>query len=104
MPAEGIGECAKGLSGISDGQFEPREGGIGQGGPTIGQAGPSLPMAVFIPPTVLDEVQAVFHLPMMPHILQQLFRRDFLRVQTRHEVPRFADWRRAFFLDFSIDA
>lgn len=76
MPAEGIGQRTDWLGGIFHSQFEPREGDIRQGCPAICQAGPLLHMAVFIPPAIFDEVQAVLHLPVLPDILKQLLGRD----------------------------
>ena len=46
-------------------------------------------MAVFIPPAIFDEVQAVFHLPMAADVGVKLGRRDRARIEAGHEVPAF---------------
>jgi hypothetical protein len=43
-------------------------------------------VAVFIPPPILQEVQAVFQPPMMADVLQQFCRGDTIRIETRNEV------------------
>ena len=44
-------------------------------------------MTVFVPPAILDEVQAVFHLPMAANGGVKLGRRDRTRIEAGHEIP-----------------
>lgn len=44
-------------------------------------------MAVLAPPAVFDEVETVFHLPMIAHQLQELDRGDPLWIEAGNEVP-----------------
>ena len=46
-------------------------------------------MAVLIPPAILDEVQAVFHLPMAANVGVKLSRRDRARIEAGHEISAF---------------
>ena len=47
-------------------------------------------MTIFVPPAVLDEMKAVFHLPVATNIVLEFARRDRIGSQTGHEVPAFA--------------
>jgi hypothetical protein len=44
-------------------------------------------VTVFIPPAILDEVQAIFHLPMPPDVGVKLGGRDRARIKAGDEVP-----------------
>ena len=46
-------------------------------------------MTVFVPPAILDEVQAVFHLPMAANGGVKLGRRDCARIEAGHKIPAF---------------
>lgn len=62
-------------------------------------------MTVLIPPTILDEVQAVFHLPMVTNIGLKLRSGDRRRIKTGGKIPAVA--REDFALArsyFTIDA
>ena len=50
------------------------------------EARPPRAVAIFVPPPVLQEVQAVFQPPMMADVLQQLCRRDTIGIETGNEV------------------
>jgi hypothetical protein len=43
-------------------------------------------VAVFVPPPIFQEVQAVFQPPMVADVLEQLGRCDTLRIETRNEI------------------
>ena len=51
-------------------------------------------MAVFVPPAILHEVQAIFHLPMPANIGVKLGGRDAARVEAGHEIPAFLEENR----------
>jgi hypothetical protein len=44
-------------------------------------------VAVFVPPAILDEVEAIFHLPMTPDVGLKFGRRDRARIEAGNEVP-----------------
>jgi hypothetical protein len=46
-------------------------------------------VTVFVPPAVLDEMQAVFHLPMAANIGMKLGRRDRARIEAAYKIPAF---------------
>ena len=52
-------------------------------------------MTVFVPPAVLDEVQAVFHLPMPANIRVKPGSRNGARVEAGHEIAAFLAEKRA---------
>ena len=64
--------------------------GIGQRGKRLRQTGPLGVVAVFVPPAILDEVQAIFHLPMTPDVGLKLGGRDRARIEAGNEVPALA--------------
>jgi len=58
-----------------------------------------------LPPAVLDEVQAVFHLPVAANVLLEIGSRDGVRIETGHEIPALT--RNEFALgatDFAINS
>jgi len=86
-------------------EAENAQGGIGQRGKTIGQAGTFGIMAILVPPTVLDEMQAVFHLPMVAHIRLKPRGRDRARIETGGEIAAVARKNHALARPhFAIDA
>jgi len=44
-------------------------------------------VTVFVPPAILEEVQAVFHLPMAPDVGVKIGRRDRAWIEAGDEVP-----------------
>ena len=70
-------------------QAENGQGGVGQRGEDLGQARPPGVMAVLIPPAVLQEVEAVFHLPMPADIRLQVRRGDRTGVKTGDKIATF---------------
>jgi hypothetical protein len=44
-------------------------------------------VTIFVPPAILNEVQAIFHLPMTPDVGVKFGRRDRTRVETGYKVP-----------------
>lgn len=71
-------------------EAEDGQGGVGQRGEGLGQAGTPGVVAVFVPPAVFDEVQAVLHLPVTANVLLEIRGRHRPGIQTGHEVPAFA--------------
>ncbi len=71
-------------------QAEDRQGGVRQRRKRLGQAGPLGVVTILVPPTVLDEVEAVFHLPMAANVPLEFAWRDRIGIQTGHEVPALA--------------
>lgn len=60
-------------------------------GEPIGDARPACPVAIFVPPTILDEEQAVLDLPMPAHVSQKLRGADPIWVEAGEEVTRIAN-------------
>ena len=48
-------------------------------------------MAVFVPPAIFDEVEAVFDLPVSANVGVKLGRRDHVRVEAGHEIPALVE-------------
>lgn len=86
---DAFGGCPEGLAW---GMNPPEDGqsGVRQGGERFGQAGPLGVVAIFVPPAVFDEVEAVFHLPVATNVCLEFTGRDRIGVQAAHEVPAFA--------------
>jgi len=81
------------------------QGGIGQSGKAIGQAGTFGIMTIFVPPTVLGKMQAVFHLPMVAYIRLKPRGRDHARIETGGEIAAVARKNRTLARPhFAIDA
>jgi len=87
---DGLCGGAEGLSWWVD-QTEDRQGGVGQRGEALGQAGPLGVVAVFVPPAIFDEVEAVFHLPVSANVGVKRGRRDRSRVEAGHEIPALVE-------------
>ena len=51
-------------------------------------------MTIFVPPAVLDEMKAVFHLPVATNVRLEFGWRDRIRIQTGHKVPAFTGKKR----------
>ena len=89
------------VGGGSDGDVgvraEPvdRNGRVVDRGQTGGQAGAARVVTIFVPPAVLDEMKAVFHLPVATNVRLKLTRRDRIGIQTRHEVTAVAGKKRS---------
>ncbi len=86
---DSFGGSPKGLAGRVD-QAEDGQSGVCQRSERLGQAGPLGIMTIFVPPAVLDEMKAVFHLPVAANIALKFTRRDQIGIQTGHKVPAFA--------------
>jgi hypothetical protein len=87
-PLDAFGGCPKGFAGGVD-QAKDGQRGVGQRSERLGQAGPFGVVTIFVPPAVLDEMEAVFHLPVATDGVQQFSRRDRIGIQTGHEVAAF---------------
>jgi hypothetical protein len=59
---------------------------VGQRGEDFGQARPFGVVTILVPPTVFDEVKAVFDLPVVANVGLQRGRRDRGRVKAGHEI------------------
>jgi hypothetical protein len=75
-------------------QAEDGQSGVGERSERLGQAGPFGVVTIFVPPAVLDEMEAVFHLPVATSIALEFTRRDRIGLQTGYEVPAFAGKKR----------
>ena len=84
-----LGGCSKRFAAGVD-KAEDGQSGVGEGSERLGQAGPLGVVTVFVPPAVFDEMEAVFHLPVVANVALEFFRRDFTGIQAGHEVPAFA--------------
>jgi len=71
VPLDAFGSGPEGLVRRTQ-QAKNRESGIGKAGKHLGQAGALGVVTVLVPPAVLDEVEAVFHLPMAADVGVQL--------------------------------
>jgi hypothetical protein len=47
-------------------------------------------VTIFVPPAVLDEMKAVFHLPVATNVVLEFTRRDRIGLQAGDKVPAFA--------------
>lgn len=95
---------SEGLAGRMN-KTENAQSGIGQRGKAFGQARTLGIVAVLVPPTVLDEMQAVFHLPVIAHMRLQPRGRDRTRIETGGEIAAVARKNRAVARPhFAIDA
>ena len=84
---------------------ENTQSGIGQRGKAFGQARTLGIVAVLVPPTVLDEMQAVFHLPMVAYIRLKPGGRDRARIETGGKIATVARKNHAVARPhFAIDA
>jgi hypothetical protein len=86
---DSFGGCPKGLPWGVD-QAEDGESGVRQRSERLGQAKTLGVVTIFVPPAVLDEMKAVFHLPVAANVVLQFMRRDRIGIQAGHEVPAFA--------------
>jgi hypothetical protein len=64
------------------------------------EAGPPGVVAVFVPPPIFGEVQAVFNPPVVPHVPQEVRGRDAVGIEAGDEV---ADVVRHKFADAGAD-
>jgi hypothetical protein len=87
-PMDGIGDGPQRLaSGVNE--AENAQGSVGQGGESLGQAEPLGVVAIFVPPAVLDEVKAVFDLPVVTHIRLQAGCRHGGRIKAGEKIAGF---------------
>lgn len=63
------------------------EGRVVDGGEAGGESGPPGVVAVFVPPAILQEVQAIFHTPMVADVPQQVCSGHAVGIQAGHEIP-----------------
>jgi hypothetical protein len=72
---------------------EPKhgQGGVSQRREAFGKTGTFGIVTVFIPPTVLDEVQAVFHLPVPTNIGVKSGCRDRAWIEAGHEIAAIVE-------------
>ena len=85
VPGDVVGGGSDGLGAIGSEAMD-REGGVVQRCQAGRQAGPSRVVTIFVPPAVLQEVQAVFQSPMLADVLQQFRRGDAIRIEAGNEV------------------
>lgn len=64
-----------------------REGGVVDRRQAGREAGSPGVVAVFVPPAILQEMEAVFHSPMVADMPQQVRRGDLLGIETGDEIP-----------------
>ena len=89
MPLDAFGGRPKGLAGRLD-QTQDGQRGVRQRSECLGQAGTLGVVTIFVPPAVLDEMQAVFHLPVAADVVLQFTRRDRIGIEATDEVSAFA--------------
>lgn len=105
MPGNMVGLGAEGEVGIVTKAAEDAGGGGGQVREPFGEAGPAGPVTVFIPPTVFEEEDAVFDLPMATNLRQQFVGANILRVDAGQEISRVGQMHGAVLAhDIAIDA
>ena len=71
------------------------QGRVRQRGKAIGQAGTLGVVTVFVPPAILDEVQAIFHLPVAANVDVKPGGADRAGVATGDEIPGIVEQDRA---------
>ena len=71
-------------------QAQDGESGVRQRSERLGQARTLGVVTIFVPPAVLDEMKAVFHLPVATNVVLEFTRRDRIGLQTGDKVPAFA--------------
>lgn len=76
-------------------EAENTQGGIGQRGKALGQPRALGIVTILVPPTIFNEMQAVFHLPMIAYIRLKPRGRDRSRIETGGEIAAVARKRRA---------
>lgn len=82
-----------------------REGGVVDRRQASGETGPPGVVAILVPPTVLQEVKAVFQPPVVADVPQQVRGSDLPGVEARHEVPHVVrEQLAAGRANFTIDA
>ena len=86
---DSFGGCPEGFAWRVD-QAEDSESGVRQRSERFGQARALGVVTIFVPPAVLDEMKAVFHLPVATNVVLEFTRRDRIGLQTGDEVPAFA--------------
>lgn len=64
-----------------------REGGVVDRRQAGREAGSPGVVAVFVPPAILQEVETVFHSPMVADVPQQIRRGDLLGIEAGDEIP-----------------
>jgi len=64
-----------------------RESGVVDGRQAGRETGPASVVAVFVPPAILQEVEAVFQPPMVADVPQEVRRGDAGGIQARDEIP-----------------
>jgi len=89
-----VGAAADGKLGWAE-RAEGDDGGGGELREPLGDAGAAGPMAVFIPPAIFDEEQAVFNLPMGAHRGQEFARGDTIGIKTGEKITRVGGSHRA---------
>ena len=72
-------------------QAEHAECDAGEMRQPLSDARPSRPMAIFVPPPIFDEEQAVLALPVPAHVSQKLRGADPIWVEAGEEVARIAN-------------
>jgi len=90
---DSFGGCPEGFAWRVN-QAEDGESSVRQRSERLGKAGPLGVVTIFVPPAVLDEMKAVFHLPVATNIVIEFTRRDRIGLQTGYEVPAFARKKR----------
>ena len=71
-------------------EAEEAQGRIGQCGKAFGQSRTLGIVAILVPPAILDEMQAVFHLPMVARRRLKLGGRDRSGIETGGEIAAIA--------------
>jgi hypothetical protein len=84
-------------------QTQNAQGGVGQRGKDLGQTRPLGVVTVLVPPAVLDEVQAVFYLPVVANVGLQPTRRNATRVEAGGKITTFTREQRAGRTHLAID-
>lgn len=67
-----------------------REGGVVDGGQAGREAGPPGVVAVLVPPSILQEVEAVFQPPVVADVPQEVRRGNAIGIEARDEIPHVA--------------
>lgn len=89
-----VGAASDGEVGRAEGA-EDGGGGGGELREPLGDAWAARPVAVFVPPTVLEKEQTVFDLPMRADCAQQILSSDRIGIEAGEKVARVGQLHRA---------
>ena len=105
VPLDSVGMGAEGFVGIGAEDAEDDRGCGGQMREPLGETGAAGPVAIFVPPAVFQEEDAVLDLPVIANVGQQFLGAHFAGIDAGQEVARVMQTHGAVFSrEVAIDA